>query len=132
MATLTEAQAGFLRWARVARLATVAPDGTPHVVPVCPVPDGEEVVVALESGSVKLRNARFKPEVALVVDEYREDWGSNAGLLIRGRVRFLEGKEWERARGLLYEKFSQYEPLAPIEDDAIVSVSVAHVASWGL
>jgi len=129
---LSPAQAEFLRWARVARLATSAPDGSPHVVPVCPVLDGDEVVVAIEAGSVKLRNARADARVALVVDDYREDWNANAGLVLRGLARFLEGRAWERARGLLYEKFTQYEPLAPIEVDAIVAVEIEHVASWGV
>lgn len=70
--------------------------------------------------------------VALVFDDYREDWDANAGVVVRGRARFLEGQEWERARRLLYEEFVQYEPLAPIEDDPIVAVELEHVSSWGL
>lgn len=132
MATLSDAQAEFLRWARVARLATVAPDGSPHVVPVCPALDGEDVVVALMTGSVKLQNVGRDDRVALVVDDYREDWDANAGLVVRGRARFLDGEGWRSARGLLYEKFSQYEQLSPIERDAIVSIAIDHVASWGL
>ena len=129
---LTEAQTEFLRWARVGRLATTAADGSPHVVPVCPVLDGSELVVALEAGSAKLRNARGEPRVALVVDDYREDWGANAGLVLWGRARFLEGDAWIRARGLLYEKFTQYESLAPIERDSIAAIDLDHVASWGV
>jgi len=129
---LTEAQAEFLRWARVARLATTSSDGAPHVVPVCPALEGDEVVVALMDGSVKLRNVREDPRVALVVDDYREDWDANAGLVLRGNARFLEGPDWERARGLLYEKFSQYAPLSPIERDAIVAISLEQVSSWGV
>ena len=132
VATLSPAEGEFLRWARVARLATIAPDGSPHVVPVCPALDGEEVIVALMTGSVKLLNVNADGRVALVVDDYREDWDANAGLVLRGRVRFLDGKEWEHARGLLYEKFTQYQQLAPIEHDAIVSIAVDHAASWGV
>jgi PPOX class probable F420-dependent enzyme len=129
---MSEAQAEFLRWARVARLASTSPDGSPHVVPVCPALDGAEVVVALMDGSVKLRNVREDPRVALVVDDYREDWDANAGLVLRGRARFLAGADWERARGLLYEKFSQYAPLSPIERDPIVAIALEHVSSWGV
>ena len=129
---LTEAQTEFLRWARVVRLATTRSDGSPHVVPVCPVLDGDELVVAIEDGSVKLRNMRSDARVSLVVDDYREDWTANAGLVLRGRVRFLEGEAWGRARALLYEKFTQYESLAPIERDSIVAIDLDHVASWGV
>jgi PPOX class probable F420-dependent enzyme len=130
--SLTDAEAAFVRWARVARLATVAPDGAPHVVPVCPVLDGDEVVFLLMPGSAKLRNVRSEPRVALVVDDYREDWDANAGLVIRGTARFLEGEAWERARELLNAKFTQYPTMLPIEGDAIVAVAISHVASWGL
>jgi len=102
------------------------------VVPVCPALDDDEVVVALEADSVKLRNARADARVALVVDDYREDWNANAGLMLLGRVRFLEGAAWKRARELLYAKFTQYELLAPIERDAIVAIELDHVASWGV
>jgi PPOX class probable F420-dependent enzyme len=129
---LTQAQAEFLRWARVARLATVSPDGSPHVVPVCPVLDGDEVVFLLMSGTLKLRNVRSEARVALVVDDYREDWDANAGLLIHGLARFLEGPAWERARGLLNQKFTQYPTMWPIEGDPIVAISPEHVASWGV
>ena len=94
--------------------------------------DGEDVVVALMADSVKLRNVGRDTRVALVVDDYREDWDANAGLMLRGRVRFLEDEEWRRARRLLYQKFTQYEHLAPIEHDAIVSIAVDHAASWGV
>jgi len=132
LVALTDAQAEFLRWARVARLASTNPDGSPHVVPVCPALDGDEVVMALMDGSAKLRHVRADPRVALVVDDYREDWDANAGLVLRGRARFLDGPDWERARGLLYEKFTQYALLSPIEHDPIVAIGLEHVASWGL
>jgi PPOX class probable F420-dependent enzyme len=129
---LTEAQTEFLRWARVGRLATVSADGAPHVVPVCPVLDGEEVVFLVMSGTAKLRNLRGEPRVALVIDDYREDWDANAGLLIQGSARFLEGADWERARGLLNDKFTQYPTMWPIERDPIVAVEPERVVSWGL
>lgn len=129
---LTEAQAEFLRWARVAHLATVSPDGSPHVVPVCPVLDGEAVAFLVMPDTVKLRNVRSEPRVALVVDDYREDWDANAGLLIQGSARILEGEDWERARALLNEKFTQYATMWPIERDVIAAVTPEHVASWGV
>ena len=129
---LTEDQAGFLRSVRVARLATIGADGGPHVVPVCPVVDDGEVVIALEAGSLKSRNARGDPRVSLVADDYGEDWDALAGVVIRGRVRFLEGVAWTRARALLYEKFTQYECSAPIDDWDVIAIDPEHVASWGL
>ena len=39
-------QAAFVDAARVARLATSMPDGSPHVVPVCPVLDLDRILIA--------------------------------------------------------------------------------------
>ncbi len=131
--SLTDVEASFVRWARVARLASTGREGMPHAVPVCPVLDRDgRILVCLERGSVKHRNVASDPKVALILDEYREDWGANAAVLVQGRAEFLEGDEWERARALLYEKFVQYEPLAAIEDDPIVAIVPERVAGWGL
>jgi len=131
--SLTDAEAAFVRWARVARLASIDPDGAPLAVPVCPVLDADgRIIFCLEKGSAKHRNVVGDPRVALIFDDYREDWEANAAVLVRGRAEFLEGRAWERARALLYEKFVQYVPLAQIEDDPIVAIVPEHVAGWGL
>jgi len=54
---------------RTASLATVLPDGTPHVVPVWFVIDGDQVVFTIPADSVKGRNIQRDPRVALVVDD---------------------------------------------------------------
>jgi PPOX class probable F420-dependent enzyme len=117
--------AAMVRDARVARLATVLPDGSPHVVPVCPVLDGDRLVVALDGG-VKLRNLRNDPRVALVVDDYVEDWDALRQVVVFGRATLLEdGPGWERGRDAMYAKFEQYEPQAPIERGSTVVVEIA-------
>lgn len=129
--SLTEAEANFVRWARVARLATVDPAGMPHVVPVCPALDGDAVVFASDA-SAKLRNLEADPRCALVFDDYVEDWGHLRQVLVRGRAEILtEGPAWERGRALLEEKFPQYAPLAPITpgETRIVRVRIEQVAS---
>jgi PPOX class probable F420-dependent enzyme len=54
---------------RTASLATVLPDGAPHVVPVWFVIDGDQVVFTIPADSAKGRNIRRDPRVALVVDD---------------------------------------------------------------
>jgi PPOX class probable F420-dependent enzyme len=132
--TLTEAEASFVRWARVARFATVAPDGSPHVVPVCPVLDGDRLLIASDDNA-KVRNIRLNPRVAIVFDEYVEDWDRNMQVALWGTARLIEGgREWERGKELLDEKFRQYEPLYPIKPGGslIVEVRIERVASEGL
>jgi PPOX class probable F420-dependent enzyme len=124
----------MVRHARVARVATVGADGSPHVVPVCPVLDGETVVFASED-TVKLRNLRADPRVALVVDDYLEDWNALRRVLIRGTARVIEdGAAWERARDLLYEKFRQYEPQAEIVagSTSMVEITIERVSVTGV
>jgi PPOX class probable F420-dependent enzyme len=124
----------MLRHARVARLATIGEDGWPHVVPVSPVLDGERLLFAAED-TVKLRNLRADPRVAVVVDDYLEDWNALRRVLVRGTARVIEdGTEWERARDLLYEKFRQYEPQAEIVpgSTSVVEISIERVSVTGV
>ena len=131
---LTEAESVMVRHARVAHLATAGPDGTPHVLPVCPVLDGDHVLIASDE-SAKLRNLRADPRVALVVDDYLEDWDALRRVLVWGTATvILDGPAWVRGRGLLYEKFQQYEPQAPIVPGRTVMVRIAveRVSSEGV
>jgi PPOX class probable F420-dependent enzyme len=131
---LTEPAAAMLRDARVAHLATLLPDGSPHVVPVCPALDGDRVVVAL-GGGAKLRNVRGDPRVALVVDDYVEDWDALRRVAVFGRATLFEdGPEWERGRDLLYAKFAQYEPQAEIlpGETVVVEIAIDRVSTLGV
>ncbi len=130
---LTEEERGFLRWVRVARLATLGPHG-PHVVPVSTVLAGDELVFATEVATAKVRNIRSDPRVALVFDDYVEDWSGLRQVAVRGTARIESaGPAWERGRSLLYAKYQQYEAGAPIMEGrtVIVLVRVDEVASSG-
>ena len=62
-----EQAAAFLREPRIADLATVRPDGSPHVAPVWFHWDGEAVKVFARPTAVKLRNIAHDPRVAISV-----------------------------------------------------------------
>jgi PPOX class probable F420-dependent enzyme len=133
---LTEREREFIRWARVARLATVDAAGKPHVVPISPVLDGDLILFASDEESAKVRNLRAHPRVALSLDEYSEDWQNGLrGVMVRGTARVLDhGPEWDRARRLLYEKYRQYEPVAPIDPgrSVIVEVEIEEISDGGV
>ncbi|HSJ51191.1 MAG TPA: pyridoxamine 5'-phosphate oxidase family protein, partial [Actinomycetota bacterium] len=65
---------------RVARLATVRPDGSPHVVPLVFALEGDVVWLIIDEkpkrdrALQRLRNVRHDPRVSLLVDRYDEDW----------------------------------------------------------
>ena len=62
--------------ARVARLATIDPDGRPHLVPIVFVLDGETLYTAVDEKPKRSRtlrrieNARARPDVTVLVDHY--------------------------------------------------------------
>ena len=51
------------------KLATMRPDGRPHVVPVWFERDGEQIVFTTWHTTVKARNLRHSPWVSLCVDD---------------------------------------------------------------
>jgi len=65
---------------RVARLATVRPDGAPHLVPVVFATSGDTVWLAVDAKPKRttrlqrLTNLRHDPRCALLADHYEEDW----------------------------------------------------------
>ena len=71
-----------LEGARVARLATLDAEYGPHIVPVCFVYDGKVFYSAVDRKPkrvaperlARLRHIMASPQIALIIDEYREDW----------------------------------------------------------
>jgi nitroimidazol reductase NimA-like FMN-containing flavoprotein (pyridoxamine 5'-phosphate oxidase superfamily) len=124
----------FVASARVGHLATTRRDGTPHVVPISTVLDLDRLVFATETNTVKVRNIRDNPFVAICFDEYDEDWSLLKQVLIYGAPYFIEtGMEFARDRNLLYEKFTQYETASPIDEASslIVEVEIERASTWG-
>lgn len=66
--------------ARVARLATVTPEGSPHIVPIVFAVDGETIYTAVDAKPKsttalrRLANIAANPQVAVLADCYDEDW----------------------------------------------------------
>jgi PPOX class probable F420-dependent enzyme len=60
---------------RTLKLGTIRADGSPHVVPVWFVLDGEDVVFTTSSSSVKARNLQARPRVSVCVDDERPPFG---------------------------------------------------------
>ena len=96
--TLTEAEATFVHSQRVARLATADADGNLHVIPVCYAFDGTRFFTPLdekpkrvaESKLRRVRNIEARPAVALVIDQYDDDWSQLGYVLVQGRAELLQ------------------------------------------
>jgi PPOX class probable F420-dependent enzyme len=121
--------------ARVARLATVDPDGRPHLVPIVFALEGDTIYSAVDRKPKRSRtlrrieNARARPDVTVLVDHYEEDWGRLWWIRLRGRARVLDtGEERARALGLLGEKYPQYRAEPP--DGPVLAIDVDEVRAW--
>jgi PPOX class probable F420-dependent enzyme len=123
----------------VARLATADAKGIPHVVPICYAFDGRCIYSPLDLKPKRVAPQRLKrvrnivanPSVALVIDDYSEDWSALGYVLIQGRAEILEdGNERRRAESLLREKYPQYRELLE-EGCTVVKVTPKRVTGWG-
>jgi coenzyme F420-0:L-glutamate ligase / coenzyme F420-1:gamma-L-glutamate ligase len=131
-----------LRQARVARLATLDREGRPHLVPVCFAYDGKFIYSAIDrkpkrappARLARVQNIRATPRVALLIDEYAEDWTRLWYVLVRGKAKLISGSaREERARALrkLKAKYPQYARGMLSDDAPIIRVSAERVVSWG-
>src|SRR2546423_13277429 len=139
-ATLTEAEAAFVRTQRAARLATADADGNPHVIPVCYAFDGTHFYTPLDekpkrvatSKLRRVRNIEARPEVALVIDQYDDDWSLLGYVLVQGRAQLLGPEDATHAHALvlLRERYSQYRTMA-LEKYPVIVITPHHVTSSG-
>lgn len=111
---------GRVTAAPVARLATVDPDGRPHLVPIAFALLGDTLYMAVDAKPKRSRvlrrieNARERPDVTVLVDHYEDDWTRLWWVRLRGRARVLDGGD-EATRGLaaLTAKYEQYRESPP-------------------
>lgn len=120
---------------RVARLATVRPEGRPHVVPITFHLDADSLVTAVDekpkstTALQRLQNIRANPSVSILIDDYEEDWSRLWWIRLDGIARVVgDGEAREEAIAGLVEKYPQYEddpPLGPV-----IRVTVSDWTSW--
>ena len=121
--------------ARVGRLATVDPEGRPHLVPVCFALEGDTLYSAVDEKPKRskrlkrLENIRVHPEVSVLVDHYVEDWTRLWWVRMDGTATVLErGEEREHALSRLRAKYKQYRAEPPT--GAVIAVRIERWRSW--
>jgi len=123
----------------VAMLATVGPDGAPHLVPmVFAVNTDREQPVVYTAVDAKrkstkrlqrLTNIEANPRVSMLVDNYDEDWTRLWWVRADGVAEIhYSGDEMASGYALLRRKYVQYQRLAL--DGPVVTVTVARWSSW--
>ena len=121
--------------ARVARLATIDPDGRAHLVPFCFALEGGVLYSVVDQKPKRsrnlrrLRNLRERPWATVLVDHYEEDWSALWWVRLRGTARVLEdGEEARRALVVLTEKYPQYRREPP--GGPVIALDVAEWRTW--
>ena len=118
--------------ARVARLATIGPDG-PHVVPIVFAVEGDTIYHAVDhkpkrtTALKRLANLRADPRATVLADHYQEDWTLLWWARADGTARILEPGH-ERAMGLLSERYPQYRDRPP--EGPVVAIDVHRWSDW--
>jgi PPOX class probable F420-dependent enzyme len=124
--------------ARVARLSTIDyQKQMPHIVPVVFAFDGHHYFIPLDDKRKKetvkklkrVKNIQHCPNVALLIDEYNEDWSKLVFVMIQGKAYLIREEEYKVGRTylydhnnnnassvrkghrLLYQKYTQYEKI---------------------
>jgi PPOX class probable F420-dependent enzyme len=120
--------------ARVARLATLQPDGSPHLVPVTFAVDGDALAFAVDAKPKttqrlqRLRNIERDPRVSLLVDEYADDWSRLWWVRIDGTAQQVEGDVAERWLTRLQAKYEQYQATPPA--GPVVEIRIDRWTGW--
>ena len=121
--------------ARVARLATVRPDGHPHIVPITFALNGETIVTAIDAkpksttSLQRLRNIEANPVVSIIIDHYDDDWSRLWWVRADGTARVVgSGTAHEQAISRLAGKYAPYRE-RPLRGPVIV-IAVDRWTSW--
>ncbi len=134
----------FLEQGRTVHVASLHPDGRPHLVPMWYVVEEGNVVFRSFTVSQKIRNLRRDPRLSVLV-ERGEAYAELQGVMIQGRARLVDDPEYVLS---LYGRLAAKYPivggaprsLSPQELEAAfgrhaakntaVVVEAERVASW--
>jgi PPOX class probable F420-dependent enzyme len=130
----------FIERARIARLATIDSEFKPYLVPVVFVFDGNHFFIPVDEKRKtaapeklkRIRNIQDNPNVALLFDEYSEDWTKLAFVMIQGKASIASKGEGNiqvrQAYKKLMTKYIQYQKVGVGE--ICIKITPKKVASW--
>jgi PPOX class probable F420-dependent enzyme len=127
----------------VARLATLAPGGRPHQVPIVFARAGGRLWSPIDAKPkaagelARVRHLRAHPEASLLLDDYREDWSRLWWLRVDAVGRVVEPAEPVAeaeilaAVAALRAKYPQYAHTAVLRDPPVLlALEPLRIRSW--
>jgi len=145
---LTPTELAFLAAARSAVLATIDDGGAPRLVPICFVviesprlvlhsPLDEKPKRIVDPHDLqRVRDILVRPEVALLIDRWSEDWTRLGWLRLRGLADLVEPDdasatgEHAVAVTALRRKYPQYETHR-LDERPLIRIVIERSRSWG-
>lgn len=119
----------------VARLATVRPDGAPHVVPITFAVDGDTIHTAVDAKPKRhhrlqrLANLAHQPRCAVLADHYDDDWRHLWWVRADGDATVVDEPDPDGAAvALLASRYPAYRHTPP--QGPLISVRVIRWAGW--
>jgi PPOX class probable F420-dependent enzyme len=119
----------------VAILATVTPDGAPHLVPVVFALVDDVVYTAVDAKRKsthrlrRLANIEGDPRVSVMVDHYSDDWTQLWWVRADGVAAIhYHGEDMATAYAELRRKYLQYQRVSL--DGPVVTIAVHRWSSW--
>jgi PPOX class probable F420-dependent enzyme len=117
---------------RVARLATVRPDGAPHVVPVVFVVEDDRIWLVVDQKPKRSRdlqrlaNVASEPRVSVLLDHYDDDWSALWWVRADGVARIdVDPVRWTARFAAKYPPYAQDPPKGPA-----IAVDVDRWTGW--
>lgn len=121
---------------RVGRLATIAYDGRPHLVPTCYALHKGRVYVAVDEKPkrggelARVRDIKRDPRVTLLIDHYSDDWEQLAWVRIDGLAAvFPRGEVEPEGLAALRARYPQYGEMA-LEGLPLIVIGPERCVSW--
>lgn len=133
--TLDEARRRFAA-ARVARLATTDATGRPHIVPIVFAVEGDTIYSAVDhkpkrtTALRRLANIAANPRVAVLTDDYDDDWERLWWVRADGTATIHEWHSPQGVHGILklQARYAQYTTRPP--RGPVMAIHVAHWSGW--
>lgn len=119
---------------RVGRLALLDADDRPRVLPITFAVADEAVWSAIDNKPKRsaepsrLRWLRRRPEVALCVDRYDDDWAELAWVQLLGRIDVLDLDQAAAGVDALESKYDQYRSDPP--PGPVLRLTVERAVQW--